>query len=77
MLALKKSENGGQHAGRVGSSMAFFAALLLALLIASPAAQADSVADFYRGKTVNMLIGVYREYDLKCRLVARFSSSSG
>ena len=36
-------------------------------------AQADAVADFYRGKTVNVLIGVGvgGEYDLQARLVAR------
>ena len=36
-------------------------------------AQAQSVADFYRGKTVNVLIGVGvgGEYDLQARLVAR------
>ena len=47
---------------------------LLALLVArAVAAQADAVADFYRGKTVNVLIGVGvgGEYDLQARLVAR------
>jgi len=36
-------------------------------------AKADSVADFYRGKTVNVLIGVGvgGEYDIQARLVAR------
>ncbi len=36
-------------------------------------AQADAVADFYRGKTVNVYIGVGAggEYDLQARLVAR------
>src|SRR4051795_12609834 len=36
-------------------------------------AQAQSVAEFYRGKTVNVLIGVGvgGEYDLQARLVAR------
>src|SRR5712691_11772470 len=36
-------------------------------------AQAQSVADFYRGKTVNVLIGVGGggEYDLQARLIAR------
>ena len=48
----------------------------LELLIAGTAslpAQAQSVADFYRGKTVNVLIGVGvgGEYDLQARLVAR------
>jgi tripartite-type tricarboxylate transporter receptor subunit TctC len=45
-----------------------------ALLLLSGAAQAQSVADFYRGKTVTVLIGVSPggEYDLQARLVARF-----
>ena len=36
-------------------------------------AQAQSVADFYRGKTINVLIGVGvgGEYDLQARMVAR------
>jgi tripartite-type tricarboxylate transporter receptor subunit TctC len=45
-----------------------------ALLLAGTAAgEAQSVADFYRGKTVNMVIGVGvgGEYDLQARLVAR------
>ena len=43
----------------------------LALMVAAPAAQADPVADFYRGKTVNVLIGVGvgGEYDIQARLV--------
>src|SRR5258705_10623591 len=44
------------------------------LLLASAAtASAQSVADFYRGKTVNVLIGVGvgGEYDLQARLGAR------
>jgi tripartite-type tricarboxylate transporter receptor subunit TctC len=46
--------------------------LLLASAAGAPA-QAQSVADFYRGKTVNLLIGVGvgGEYDLQARLVAR------
>ena len=50
-----------------------FAFLSAAVLAASPA-QADSVADFYRGKTVNILIGVNvgGGYDIESRLVARF-----
>ena len=40
---------------------------------AATPSQAQSVADFYRGKTVNVLIGVAPggEYDLQARLVAR------
>jgi tripartite-type tricarboxylate transporter receptor subunit TctC len=47
--------------------------LLIALLGIASAAQADPVADFYRGKTINVLIGVGAggEYDLQARLVAR------
>ena len=39
----------------------------------SLAAQAQPVADFYRGKTVNVSIGVGvgGEYDMQARLVAR------
>jgi tripartite-type tricarboxylate transporter receptor subunit TctC len=49
------------------------AATALVLIFSAPAAQADAVADFYRGKTVNVLIGVAvgGEYDLHARLVAR------
>lgn len=41
---------------------------------AAPAAAQDPVADFYRGKTINGLIGsaVGGEYDLHTRLVLRF-----
>ena len=47
--------------------------LLVALLAASPA-QADGVADFYRGKTITVLIGVNvgGGYDFEARLLARF-----
>jgi tripartite-type tricarboxylate transporter receptor subunit TctC len=48
---------------------------MAALLMAhcATAAQAQSVADFYRGKTLTMLVGVAvgGEYDLQARLVAR------
>ncbi len=48
------------------------AGLLLTSVAALPA-QAQSVADFYRNKTVNVLIGVGvgGEYDLHARMVAR------
>ena len=49
-----------------------------ALLAAGPAAglspaRADAISDFYKGKTVNALVGVSAggEYDLKLRLAAR------
>ncbi|MDB5597614.1 MAG: tripartite tricarboxylate transporter family receptor [Hyphomicrobiales bacterium] len=52
------------------------AALALGVVASSFAAdaRADSVADFYRGKTVNVLIGVAvgGEYDLHARAVARY-----
>ena len=46
---------------------------LLSATIGIAAAQAQPVADFYRGKTVNMLVGssIGGEYDLQARLVAR------
>ena len=52
---------------------AFAAAALLAGLVGACPAQAQSVADFYRGKTITMLcgIGVGGEFDLLTRLVGR------
>ena len=46
----------------------------LGLAFLAGAAQAQSVADFYRGKTITVLIGVSPggEYDLQARLVARY-----
>jgi tripartite-type tricarboxylate transporter receptor subunit TctC len=57
---------------RLRSLMMLGAGLMLAGVAALPV-QAQSVADFYRGKTVNVLIGVGvgGEYDLQARLVAR------
>ena len=45
----------------------------VAAVLAATSARADPVAEFYRGKTVSMLIGVGvgGEYDLQARLVAR------
>src|SRR5262247_276401 len=45
----------------------------IALLAAAPPARADAVAEFYRGKTVNLMIGVGvgGEYVLQARLVGR------
>ncbi|MDO9441887.1 MAG: tripartite tricarboxylate transporter substrate-binding protein [Beijerinckiaceae bacterium] len=44
------------------------------LCLATASARADAVADFYKGKTLNVLIGVGvgGEYDLHARTVARF-----
>lgn len=49
------------------------ALVLIAPTVAAPAT-AETAADFYKGKTVNVLIGVGAggEYDLQARLVARF-----
>src|SRR5437868_11844970 len=48
-------------------------ALLVVPLLVPGAAQAQTVAEFYRGKTVNVYIGVGvgGEYDIQARLVAR------
>jgi tripartite-type tricarboxylate transporter receptor subunit TctC len=59
------------------ASMRMPAALSVAVILgcASPCiAQPDAVAEFYRGKTVTMLIGVGvgGEYDLQARLVAKY-----
>ena len=55
---------------RIGCGLA----VLLAEALVGSSAQADQVADFYRGKTVNILIGVYvgGGYDMEARLLARF-----
>jgi hypothetical protein len=52
-------------------SLAFGSVLACAAALHSAAA--DSVADFYRGKTITMLIGVGvgGEYDLQARLIAK------
>jgi len=54
---------------------AFAASMLAGLTLATSSAstQAQTVADFYRGKTINIYIGVGAggEYDLQARLVAR------
>ena len=51
-------------------------ALMIALLaaLATPwPAQADPVADFYRGKTINLVVGTSagNDYDFRGRLIAR------
>lgn len=48
-------------------------AALMLLATSTIGAQAESVADFYRGKTINALVGVSPggEYDFQLRLVAR------
>jgi tripartite-type tricarboxylate transporter receptor subunit TctC len=53
-----------------------FGAALLALAavsLASPAVRADPIADFYHGRTVNLIIGTStgNDYDFRARLLAR------
>jgi tripartite-type tricarboxylate transporter receptor subunit TctC len=47
--------------------------LALAAIVIAPAAAADTVADFYQGKTLSMVIGVSPggDYDRRARLIAR------
>ena len=58
---------------KFGRSIARYGAPLLAVLIGASGAQAQSAAEFYRGKTINVYIGVGAggEYDIQARLVAR------
>jgi len=46
---------------------------LLGLGVAAVSARADEVADFYRGKTLNLIIGTSsgNDYDFRARLLAR------
>jgi len=52
---------------------AAFGTVLMLACAAPCAAQPDPVADYYRGKTVNVYIGVGAggEYDLHARLIAK------
>src|SRR5262245_21420123 len=47
-----------------------------AIAASATAASAQSVADFYRGRTIPMIIGVSAggDYDLRARLLARYMS---
>ena len=49
------------------------ALLALAALVLATPAQAQSVADFYKGKTIRMVVGidVGSGYDVNARLLAR------
>jgi tripartite-type tricarboxylate transporter receptor subunit TctC len=59
----------GQVSARLGAS-----AVLALLCLAAVPAHADPVADFYRGKTVHVLVGVGAggDYDVHARLLARY-----
>jgi tripartite-type tricarboxylate transporter receptor subunit TctC len=58
--------------GILGVIALFAAAMLVAAMPC--AAQGDPVADFYKGKTINIYIGigVGGEYDLQARLIAKY-----
>ena len=62
----------GCRARRRAISRAVLAALV-GLWVTAPRAQADAVADFYRGKTLNLVIGTSagNDYDFRARLIAR------
>jgi tripartite-type tricarboxylate transporter receptor subunit TctC len=51
-----------------------FATATLGLILSAPAVRAQSVADFYRGKTITMLIGTSagNDYDFRARLISRY-----
>ena len=52
------------------------AAATFGLVLAAGTAQAQSVADFYRGKTITLLIGTSpgNDYDFRGRMIARYMS---
>jgi tripartite-type tricarboxylate transporter receptor subunit TctC len=61
--------------GRMRGAIAcIFAAALAAAIGSSFAARADSVADFYKGKTIYIIIGTSpgNDYDFRGRLLARY-----
>src|SRR5437870_13017393 len=57
-----------------GRMLLRFGALATAGVLAAAGTRADTVADFYRGKTINVYIGVNvgGGYDFEARLLARF-----
>jgi tripartite-type tricarboxylate transporter receptor subunit TctC len=69
----------GRWRGTPGAAAARLrgAALALLLVLAAPGAAAQGVADFYRGKTINLLIGVNvgGSYDRDARMIARYLGS--
>jgi tripartite-type tricarboxylate transporter receptor subunit TctC len=71
-LALYGARRTPEEMSEMKSVRTLFVAICATL--ASPATHAQSVADFFKGKTVTVLIGVSAggEYDLQARLVARY-----
>jgi tripartite-type tricarboxylate transporter receptor subunit TctC len=57
----------------VDRTLAAALAATVGLWLAGAAAQADPVADFYRGKTINLIIGTStgNDYDFRARMLAR------
>ena len=62
----------------VRNASSLLAVLAAEIALASSHAHADAVADFYRGKTINVYIGVNvgGGYDFEARLLARLRTSS-
>ena len=62
----------GEQACRAVASRTFLAALVW-LSVTVPRAEADAVSDFYRGKTLSLIIGTSagNDYDFRGRLIAR------
>ena len=58
----------------IGRSIAMASAICAALAATAPLAQAQDVADFYRGKTISLVIGTSagNDYDFRGRLIARY-----
>jgi tripartite-type tricarboxylate transporter receptor subunit TctC len=69
---VKPAGDEGDESIRPKRRLALACALSLALALLAPAAQAQSVADFYRGRTVTILVGsdVGGGYDLTARTLA-------
>ena len=58
----------------IGRSIAMASAFFAALAATAPLAQAQDVADFYRGKAISLVIGTSagNDYDFRGRLIARY-----
>ena len=55
---------------------ALVAAVLASAILAAPQARADDVADFYRGKRINLIVsyGTGGGYDVYARVLAKYMS---